>query len=156
MHICAWFLPASCGAARTHEHTLRSPGGAWSARGLPAPRAALRCAALPALAVAVAVVAAGEFDAFHTIMAILRTRHKAPGLDPSQYYERDEEFRDFIDCKPCAWGMGPVGVLGDVGARVCVWGGACKRRILCVRGGGCVGGWGTWHGADVGRHGAVP
>ncbi|KAG2452928.1 hypothetical protein HYH02_002267 [Chlamydomonas schloesseri] len=42
----------------------------------------------------------GEFDAFNTIMAILRMRRKRPDLKPEQYYDTDEDFRNFIDCKP--------------------------------------------------------
>ncbi|KAG2482982.1 hypothetical protein HYH03_018108 [Edaphochlamys debaryana] len=42
----------------------------------------------------------GEFDAFNTIMAILRMRKKRPDLKPGQYYAEDEEFRNFVDCKP--------------------------------------------------------
>jgi hypothetical protein len=44
---------------------------------------------------------AGEFDAFNTIMAILRTRASHPKLDPRRYYDDVPAFRDFIDCKPC-------------------------------------------------------
>jgi len=41
----------------------------------------------------------GEFDAFATIMAILRMRTKYPKEKPEKFYELDQEFRDFIDCK---------------------------------------------------------
>lgn len=43
----------------------------------------------------------GEFDAFNTIMAILRMRKKFPDAKPQQYFELDQQFRDFVDCKPC-------------------------------------------------------
>jgi len=42
----------------------------------------------------------GEFDAFNTIMAILRMRKKYPKLRPQDYYITDAEFRDYVDCKP--------------------------------------------------------
>lgn len=42
----------------------------------------------------------GEFDAFNTIMAILRMRHKHPQAAPDTLYDLDQEFRDFVDCKP--------------------------------------------------------
>jgi hypothetical protein len=42
----------------------------------------------------------GEFDAFNTIMAILRMRVKYPDLKPQGYYAKDKEFRDFVDCVP--------------------------------------------------------
>lgn len=45
---------------------------------------------------------AGEFDAFNTIMAILRMRKKQPALKPGEYYDADKDFRDFIDCVPGA------------------------------------------------------
>lgn len=46
-------------------------------------------------------VCAGEFDAFQTIMAILRMRKKYPHLKPHEYYDNDEDFRNFVNCKPC-------------------------------------------------------
>eukprot|EP00198_Chlamydomonas_reinhardtii_P010531 XP_001699868.1 predicted protein [Chlamydomonas reinhardtii] len=33
-------------------------------------------------------------------MAILRMRRKRPDLKPEQYYDQDEDFKNFIDCKP--------------------------------------------------------
>ncbi|GAX76768.1 hypothetical protein CEUSTIGMA_g4215.t1 [Chlamydomonas eustigma] len=42
----------------------------------------------------------GEFDAFNTIMAILRMRRKYPQARPEEFYSLDKEFRDFVDCKP--------------------------------------------------------
>jgi hypothetical protein len=45
----------------------------------------------------------GEFDAFNTIMAILRTRKKFPNLKPTEYYTKDKEFSDFVDCVPGEW-----------------------------------------------------
>ena len=43
----------------------------------------------------------GEFDAFNTIMAILRMRKKYPDAKPEDFFSLDAEFRDFVDCKPC-------------------------------------------------------
>ena len=43
----------------------------------------------------------GEFDAFNTIMAILRMRRKYPDKKPGEFYSLDEDFRNFVDCKPC-------------------------------------------------------
>ena len=60
----------------------------------------------------------GEFDAFATIMAILRMRRKYPDSKPEEYYDLDEGFRDFVDCKP---------------------GAAAQACVHAVRG-GCVGG----------------
>ncbi len=48
----------------------------------------------------------GEFDAFNTIMAILRMRKKYPEAKPEEFYDLDQEFRDFTDCKPCESGGG--------------------------------------------------
>eukprot|EP00798_Chlamydomonas_sp_ICE-L_P022481 gene22481-29607_t len=42
----------------------------------------------------------GEFDAFHSIMAILRVRKKFPTEHPSKYYDLDKDFRDFTECRP--------------------------------------------------------
>ncbi|KAL6761691.1 acetylglucosaminyltransferase [Haematococcus lacustris] len=53
----------------------------------------------------------GEFDAFATIMAILRMRTRHPGVDPSTYYQVDPEFRDFVDCKPGPTSGPPPGPL---------------------------------------------
>ena len=43
----------------------------------------------------------GEFDAFNTIMAILRMRKKYPDAKPEEFFDLDADFRDFVNCKPC-------------------------------------------------------
>lgn len=42
----------------------------------------------------------GEFDAFNTIIQILRMRLKYPDMEPEDYYHHDAQFRDFVDCVP--------------------------------------------------------
>jgi hypothetical protein len=34
-------------------------------------------------------------------MAILRMRRRHPKARPEDLYALDEDFRDFVDCKPC-------------------------------------------------------
>lgn len=54
-------------------------------------------------------------------MAILRMRRKRPDLKPEQYYDQDEDFKNFIDCKPCERGIARVNNVS-----VCVFYGVCR------------------------------
>ncbi|KAG2488688.1 hypothetical protein HYH03_012689 [Edaphochlamys debaryana] len=41
----------------------------------------------------------GRYDAFETLMEILRVRQEHPGVSPERYREVDERFRAFADCR---------------------------------------------------------
>jgi hypothetical protein len=41
----------------------------------------------------------GKYDAFETMLEILRARLKHPGLEPHLLAEKDEEFRAFMECR---------------------------------------------------------
>ncbi|EFJ44863.1 hypothetical protein VOLCADRAFT_118607 [Volvox carteri f. nagariensis] len=41
----------------------------------------------------------GRYDAFETLMEVLRMRRDHPSLDPSEYARTDSRFADFINCK---------------------------------------------------------
>ena len=98
---------------------------------LPLPQARVRCAAqhfhwsgnLGGI-----MKETGEFDAFNTIMAILRMRRAYPGRRPDEFYALDQDFRDFVDCKPCEWLMW----LGGEGMRG--WAGWTSQRVAVPEG----------------------
>ncbi|GFR41320.1 hypothetical protein Agub_g2004 [Astrephomene gubernaculifera] len=41
----------------------------------------------------------GRYDAFETLMEVLRMRRDYPGVDPSQYTALDKRFADFVNCQ---------------------------------------------------------
>lgn len=41
----------------------------------------------------------GRYDAFHTLMALLRARLRHPGLPPEQLHSRDPAWRAFVECQ---------------------------------------------------------
>ncbi|KAG2422747.1 hypothetical protein HXX76_015833 [Chlamydomonas incerta] len=64
-------------------------------------QAAVRCAAEHLLYSSISGAVAGEsgrWDAFETILEVLRMQQTYPGLEPAQYAEADPRFRTFINC----------------------------------------------------------
>eukprot|EP00198_Chlamydomonas_reinhardtii_P000528 XP_001689863.1 exostosin-like glycosyltransferase [Chlamydomonas reinhardtii] len=64
-------------------------------------QAAVRCAAEHLLYSSISGAVAGEsgrWDAFETILEVLRMQQTYPGLDPARYADTDERFRTFINC----------------------------------------------------------
>ena len=41
----------------------------------------------------------GRYDAFETVMEILRVKLKYPELAPEQYADKDEDFKRFMHCE---------------------------------------------------------
>ena len=45
----------------------------------------------------------GRYDAFETVMEILRMKLQYPDLDPAKYAAKDEAFRRFMHCEEGEW-----------------------------------------------------
>jgi hypothetical protein len=79
---------AESDVAAKHVHLRPRPA--------PLPQAALRCASLHLRWSSILGGSVGEdgrFDAFATLMQILRVKAQRPELKPEEYYEKDEAFR---------------------------------------------------------------
>ncbi len=88
---CSRLASPAARSARRPEHAV-----ALRLRPAPLPQAALRCASLHLRWSSILGGSAGEdgrFDAFATLMQILRVKAQQPELKPEEYYEKDEAFR---------------------------------------------------------------
>ena len=68
----------------------------------------------------------GRYDAFETLMEVLRMRRDHPGVPPARYAEVDRHFADFMACRPGQSGAACLGV-GRAGAAAACSAVRCRR-----------------------------
>jgi hypothetical protein len=89
----------------------------------------------------------GQYDAFETLLEVLRMRRDHPGVPPARYAEVDSQFADFVACRLSQPGAACLGIrqstdsdascicaCAGVSLAVCLCACACMHTVcVCVR-----------------------